>query len=257
MKKLIPIRKVGGAIVKKYFSGGDFDFDKTERDAMIDRSDELFDRPDLPTSNNNYFSDNLQRQMINTRRRNNIRTARYDAAARKVGLNTTEDIIAWQRANGLEADGLFGAKSQALWNRLHGVKQKPARNKSVSNTPVNNTPSQKVSDGSMLRIDTPSQKVSDGSMLRIDTPYAPIYDYNTPKDYMDAFVREQNAKPNKYAGYHASVLSVIAEDNRKKANEYANNAIKESRRFGDITKRKQAARNTRAYRIEQRRSSII
>ena len=242
MKKLIPIRKVGGAIVKKYFSGGDFDFDKTERDAMIDRSDELFDRPDLPTSNNNYFSDNLQRQMINTRRRNNIRTARYDAAARKVGLNTTEDIIAWQRANGLEADGLFGAKSQALWNRLHGVKQKPARNKSVSNTPVNNTP---------------SQKVSDGSMLRIDAPYAPIYDYNTPKDYMAAVVREQKAKPNKYAGYHAIVLQGIAEYNREKANEYANNAIKESRRFGDITKRKQAARNTRAYRIEQRRSSII
>ena len=196
---------------------------------MIDRSDELFDRPDLPTSNNNYFSDNLQRQIINTRRRNNIRTSRYDAAARKVGLNTTEDIIAWQRANGLEADGLFGAKSQTLWNRLHGVKQKPARNKSVSNTPVNNTPSQNVSDGSMLKVDAPQY---------VANPNARIYDYNTPKDYMDAVVREQNAKPNKYAGYPAFVLQGIAEHNRKKANEQANKAIKVSRWFGDAMRRK-------------------
>lgn len=248
MKKLIPIRKVGGAIIKKYFRGGDFD--KTERDTLTNRSDELFDRPDLPTSNNNYFSANLQRQMINIRRRNNIRTSRYDAAARKVGLNTTEDIIAWQRANGLEADGLFGAKSQAMWNRLHARRNRGSRN-SNNTPPPQNVP---TSDGSMLRVDT---SPSEQTPTYTSTYNAPVFNYNTPKDYMDAVVQEQNAKPNQYAGYPAFVLQAIAENNIKKANEQANNAIKTSRQFGNVMRYNQTARNTRAYRIGQRRSVKI
>lgn len=239
MKKIIPIRKVGGAIVKKYFRGGDFDFDKTERNTLIDRSDELFDRPDLPTSNNNYFSDNLQRQMIDTRRRNNIRTSRYDAAARKVGLNTTEDIIAWQRANGLEADGLFGAKSQAMWNRLHARRNRlhARRNR-----------------GSMLRVDTSPSKQTP---TYISAYNAPVFNYATIKDYMDAVIQEQNAKPNQYAGYPASVLSLIVENNIKKANAQANNAIKISRQFGDILRYNQTARNPRALvRSQERRKWV-
>lgn len=187
--------------------------------------------------------------MINTRRRNNIRTSRYDAAARKVGLNTTEDIIAWQRANGLEADGLFGAKSQAMWNRLHARRNRGSRN-SNNTPPPQNVP---TSDGSMLRVDT---SPSEQTPTYTPTYNAPVFNYATIKDYMDAVVREQNAKPNKYAGYPAFVVQGIVENNIKKANAQANNAIKTSGFFGNIMRGNQTARNTRAYRRGEERRPV-
>lgn len=177
--------------------------------------------------------------MIDIRRRNNIRTSRYDAAARRVGLNSVEDIMAWQRANGLEADGLFGAKSQALWNRLHGIRTNVKRRGTTPPPSPQKTP---ASDGSMLRVDAsaPEQTLTYSG--------APVFNYATIKDYMDAIVQEQNAKPNQYAGYPASTVSLIVEDNIKKANAYADKAIKTSRWFGDAMRSKYTMGNTRIHR---------
>lgn len=60
----------------------------------------------------------------NSAPKNNAREARYatyDDAATKVGLVNRDAVKAWQQANGLTADGLFGKESQRVWKEKNTV----------------------------------------------------------------------------------------------------------------------------------------
>lgn len=62
------------------------------------------------------------------------RYAGYDAAFKKAGFKSREEVAAWQKANGLKDDGLFGEKSQKLFNKLKNSEdQQKQQNNSVTN----------------------------------------------------------------------------------------------------------------------------
>jgi hypothetical protein len=52
---------------------------------------------------------------------NFAQSAKWDNLAKKYGFADREALADWQAANGLVADGKFGNKSLAVWNRLHGI----------------------------------------------------------------------------------------------------------------------------------------
>ena len=44
----------------------------------------------------------------------------WTSVAKQYGFKSVEDVGKWQKANGLVADGKFGARSLARWNQLNG-----------------------------------------------------------------------------------------------------------------------------------------
>ena len=48
-------------------------------------------------------------------------SVKWDNLAKKYGFTDREALADWQATNGLVADGKFGNKSLAVWNRLHGI----------------------------------------------------------------------------------------------------------------------------------------
>lgn len=59
--------------------------------------------------------------------------------AKQFGFNSIEDVIAWQKERGLVADGKFGSKSEAEFNRMENLKTVPDNFTPKDTTPFINT----------------------------------------------------------------------------------------------------------------------